>query len=86
MANFGGLVSVDETNTLDALWETRRIAREELAAHGGWLFGMPGDGIFEGEYLGERFLPEVDDFFKAVREERVPAFLLDHPEFVNTEE
>lgn len=46
MANFGGLVSVDETNTLDALWETRRIAREELAAHGGWLFGMPGDGIF----------------------------------------
>jgi class 3 adenylate cyclase len=46
MANFGGLVSVDETNTLDALWATRRIAREELAAHGGWLFGMPGDGIF----------------------------------------
>jgi len=46
MANFGGLVSVDETNTLDALWATRRIAREELATHGGWLFGMPGDGIF----------------------------------------
>jgi len=46
MANFGGLVSVDETNTLDALWATRRIAREELAAYGGWLFGMPGDGIF----------------------------------------
>ncbi|MBQ0821765.1 adenylate/guanylate cyclase domain-containing protein [Microvirga sp. HBU67558] len=46
MANFGGLVSVDETNTLDALWATRRIAREELAAHGGWLFGMPGDGLF----------------------------------------
>jgi class 3 adenylate cyclase len=46
MANFGGLVSVDETNTLDALWATRRVAREELASHGGWLFGMPGDGIF----------------------------------------
>jgi class 3 adenylate cyclase len=46
VANFGGLVSVDETNTLDALWITRRIAREELALHGGWLFGMPGDGIF----------------------------------------
>lgn len=46
VANFGGLVSVDETNTLDALWTTRRIAREELAVHGGWLFGMPGDGIF----------------------------------------
>jgi anionic cell wall polymer biosynthesis LytR-Cps2A-Psr (LCP) family protein len=47
---------------------------------------LPGEGIYEGEYKGERFLPEVDDFFKAVREERVPAFLLDHPKFVNNEE
>ncbi|MEU4622298.1 LCP family protein [Actinoplanes sp. NPDC023801] len=47
---------------------------------------LPGEGIFEGEYKGERFLPEVGEFFKAVREERVPAFLLDHPRFVNTDE
>jgi class 3 adenylate cyclase len=46
VANFGGLVSVDETKTLDALWNTRRIATEELATSGGWLFGMPGDGLF----------------------------------------
>ncbi len=46
VANFGGLVSVDETNTLDSLWIIRRIALEELAEHGGWLFGLPGDGIF----------------------------------------
>jgi class 3 adenylate cyclase len=46
VANFSGLVSVDETNTLNSLWTTRRIAREELDSHGGWLFGMPGDGIF----------------------------------------
>lgn len=46
VANFGGLVSVDETSTLEALWTTRRIAREQLAVHGGWLFGLPGDGIF----------------------------------------
>jgi class 3 adenylate cyclase len=46
VANFGSLVSVDETNTLDALWNTRRIATQELAASGGWLFGMPGDGLF----------------------------------------
>lgn len=46
VANFGGLVSVDETSTLDALWTIRRIAREELDTHGGWLFGLPGDGIF----------------------------------------
>jgi class 3 adenylate cyclase len=44
--NFGSQVSVDETKTLDALWNTRRIANEELAANSGWLFGMPGDGLF----------------------------------------
>jgi class 3 adenylate cyclase len=44
--NFGGQVAVDETKTLNALWNTRRIAKEELAANGGWLFGMPGDGLF----------------------------------------
>jgi class 3 adenylate cyclase len=46
IANYGGLMTIDETNTLDALWITRRIAIEELATHGGWLFGLPGDGIF----------------------------------------
>lgn len=46
IANYGGLVAIDETNTIDALSITRRVATEELATHGGWLFGMPGDGIF----------------------------------------
>jgi len=46
VANFGGMVSIEETRTLDAVWFTRRIAAEELANHGGWLFGLPGDGIF----------------------------------------
>jgi len=46
VANFAGLVSVDETKTLNALWNTRRIATEELETSDGWLFGMPGDGLF----------------------------------------
>jgi class 3 adenylate cyclase len=46
VANFGGLMAIDETNTIDALSITRRVAIDELAKHGGWLFGMPGDGIF----------------------------------------
>jgi class 3 adenylate cyclase len=46
IANYGGMVTIDETNTIDALSITRRVAIEELANHGGWLFGMPGDGIF----------------------------------------
>ena len=46
MANFGGLVAVEETRTLNELSTIRRVAMQELAVHGGWLFGMPGDGLF----------------------------------------
>jgi len=46
VANFGGMVSIEETRTLDSVWFVRRVATEELATHGGWLFGLPGDGIF----------------------------------------
>jgi class 3 adenylate cyclase len=46
IANYGGLVTIDETKTLEALWITRQLATQELEAHSGWLFGMPGDGIF----------------------------------------
>jgi class 3 adenylate cyclase len=46
VVNFGGLMSADETRTLDDLSIIRRIAKQELATHGGWLFGMPGDGLF----------------------------------------
>ncbi|PWK51188.1 LytR family transcriptional attenuator [Actinoplanes xinjiangensis] len=44
---------------------------------------LPGVGINEGRYLGEQFEPEVADFFKALAEDRVPGFLLDHPTFIN---
>ncbi len=40
------MVTVDETKTVDALWIARRVAMEELETHGGWLFGLPGDGLF----------------------------------------
>ena len=46
VANYGGLVAIDETKTLDSLSLVRRIATETLAQHGGWLFGLPGDGVF----------------------------------------
>ncbi|MDI6101468.1 LCP family protein [Actinoplanes sp. NEAU-A12] len=44
---------------------------------------LPGEGVYEGEYKGERFLPGVDEFFKAVTEDRVAAFLIDHPTYIN---
>lgn len=46
IANFSGSVSVNETNAVSHLCETRKVACEELDSYGGWLFGMPGDGIF----------------------------------------
>src|SRR5690349_1106160 len=46
IANYTALVSVEETKTIDALSILRRVAKEELKVHGGWLFGLPGDGIF----------------------------------------
>jgi class 3 adenylate cyclase len=46
VVNYGGLISADETRTIDELSRARRIACDALRANGGWLFGMPGDGIF----------------------------------------
>ena len=48
---------------------------------------LPGGGVFkevngQRKYQGEQFAPEADAFFKAVRSDRVPEFLLDHPKFV----
>lgn len=46
LAGFSGQVSVDETSTLIAFKELRDIALAQLEKHNGWLFGMPGDGLF----------------------------------------
>ena len=46
LAGFSGQVSVNETGTLLAMREVRQIAMAQLDKHNGWLFGMPGDGLF----------------------------------------
>lgn len=46
VAGFSGRVSIDETEAFSNLTSLRAIAEEELAEHDGWLFGMPGDGVF----------------------------------------
>lgn len=46
VAGFSSRVSVEETRTFDAMHEIRQLGRDKLDAHGGWLFGMPGDGLF----------------------------------------
>ncbi|MBQ1028065.1 LCP family protein [Micromonospora sp. C95] len=48
------------------------------------MIKLPGGGIQEnGKYLGERFAPEVDDFFVALERELLDPFLLEHPKLVN---
>lgn len=50
------------------------------------LIKLPGTGRFEnGRYLGEQLGPASEEFFQAVREDRIAAFLLDHPEFVSVD-
>ncbi|MBX7265454.1 LCP family protein [Micromonospora sp. Llam7] len=48
------------------------------------MIKLPGGGIEEnGKYLGERFAPEVDDFFVALERELLDPFLLEHPKLVS---
>ncbi|MFI1989516.1 LCP family protein [Actinoplanes sp. NPDC020271] len=45
---------------------------------------LSGGGLYDGNrYVGEKLAPGSDEFFTAVREDRIQAFLLAHPEFVN---
>jgi class 3 adenylate cyclase len=46
IAAFSGAMSANETSAVSTLSEVRSIAVQQLQIHGGWLFGMPGDGIF----------------------------------------
>lgn len=46
ITGFSGMMSANETGAMGALNEVRAIAIQQLQAHDGWLFGMPGDGVF----------------------------------------
>ncbi|MGC5054138.1 LCP family protein [Micromonospora sp. DT48] len=48
------------------------------------MIKLPGGAVVEGgKYRGERFAPEVDDFFVALERELLDPFLLEHPKLVN---
>ncbi|WP_203795150.1 LCP family protein [Actinoplanes couchii] len=50
------------------------------------LVKLPGGGLYDnGRYLGEQLDPSTAEFFQAVREDRIAAFLLDHPDYVAAE-
>jgi hypothetical protein len=44
---------------------------------------LPGDSVFKGKsYQGERLLPPTQEYFAAVRDNRVEQFVVAHPEMV----
>ncbi len=46
IAGFSRAMSINETSAAASLTQIRMLALQRLDAHNGWLFGMPGDGIF----------------------------------------
>ncbi|MEH1101500.1 LCP family protein [Micromonospora sp. CPCC 205561] len=48
------------------------------------MIKLPGGSVIEnGRYRGEKFQPEVDDFFAALKKAQLDAFLVEHPDFQN---
>ena len=46
ITGFSGMMAVNEAGAISAFNEIRAIVTQQLQAHEGWLFGMPGDGVF----------------------------------------
>jgi anionic cell wall polymer biosynthesis LytR-Cps2A-Psr (LCP) family protein len=67
---------------VDFAFALRRVTPERIT-----LIGLPGESVFGsgGGYLGEELEPVAEDFFAAVREERVGPFLTEHPELRHDE-
>ncbi len=60
------------------------LALKDLRPGNIQMIKLPGGAILDnGKYKGERFVPAVWDFFQALRDEQLDAFLLEHPDFQN---
>ena len=46
ITGLSGVMAVNEAGAINAFNEIRAIVTQQLQAHEGWLFGMPGDGVF----------------------------------------
>ncbi|MBY8873394.1 LCP family protein [Micromonospora sp. PLK6-60] len=61
------------------------LALKDLRSSSIETIKLPGGAVNSGSrYLGERFEPGVEDFFTALRNEQLDAFLLEHPDFRQT--
>ncbi|WP_028569465.1 LCP family protein [Salinispora tropica] len=60
------------------------LALKDLRPASIQMIKLPGGEVKDGgTYLGERFKSAVWDFFQALRDEQLDAFLLEHPDFQN---
>ena len=46
ITGFTGVMAVNEAGAISAFNEIRAIVTQQLQAYEGWLFGMPGEGVF----------------------------------------
>ncbi|MFC7278137.1 LCP family protein [Paractinoplanes rhizophilus] len=60
------------------------FALKNIRANNMTSIKLPGKSLFDGgKYVGEGLDPSAADFFAAVSQDRLPAFLLQHPEYIN---
>lgn len=65
-------------SAIDFAYALRRLSARTITS-----VNLPGESVFNGGYQGERLQPVADDFFEAVREQRVSRFLDSHPRLVD---
>jgi anionic cell wall polymer biosynthesis LytR-Cps2A-Psr (LCP) family protein len=60
------------------------LALKNIRSDNMTLIKLPGGGLFEnGKYQGEQLAPNAEDFFTALKQDQLPAFLLNNPEYIN---
>jgi hypothetical protein len=61
------------------------LALRNLRSESIVMVKLPGGGVIQnGRYQGERLQPVAQDFFAAVRAGTVDAFMISHPELVQS--
>jgi anionic cell wall polymer biosynthesis LytR-Cps2A-Psr (LCP) family protein len=61
------------------------LALKGINSQGMTIIKLPGGGMTnsDGSYMGEKLEPSADDFFRAVNNDAVDAFMINHPEYIN---
>jgi anionic cell wall polymer biosynthesis LytR-Cps2A-Psr (LCP) family protein len=73
------LIYVGGRSPIEYAYALRNLKPENLT-----LVGLPGESVTSGgAYIGEELQPEGERFLEAVEQDRVAAYLTDHPNLIN---